>query len=57
MKLFKSYYRLNTRVNFFTQRVINNWNNLPNEVVSANSIESFQRVTNSQKWVYGFRNL
>ena len=42
MRLFKSYYRLNTRANFFTQRVINNWNNLPNEVVSANSIGSFK---------------
>ena len=42
MKLFKSYNRLNTRANFFTQRVINNWNSLPNEVVSANSIGSFK---------------
>ena len=42
MKLFKSYHRLNIRANFFTQRVINNWNNLPNEVVLANSIGSFK---------------
>ena len=41
MKLFKSYNRLNTCANFFT-RFINNWNNLPNEVISANSIGSFK---------------
>ena len=32
MKLFKSYNRLNTRANFFTQRIINNWNSLPNKL-------------------------
>ena len=42
MKLFKSYNRLNIRANFFTKHVINNWNSLPNEVVSANSIGSFK---------------
>ena len=42
MKLFKPRNRLNIRSNFFTQRVIGNWNSLPNEVVAVNTIASFK---------------
>ena len=42
MKLLKSYTRLNARSNFFTQRIINSWNSLPQEVVSAHTIASFK---------------
>ena len=42
MKLFKSHTRLNARSNFFTQHIINSWNSLPQEVVSAHTIASFK---------------
>ena len=42
MKLFKPYSRLNVRSNFFTQRVVNHWNNLPKQVVSTNTVASFK---------------
>ena len=42
MKLFKSYARLNVRSNFFTQRVVNSWNNLPDEIVSSNTVGLFK---------------
>jgi len=41
-KLIKSRSRLDIRKNFFSQRVINEWNNLPNEVVEAESINTFK---------------
>ena len=44
MKLFKSHTRLNIRTNFFTQRIINSWNGLPQEVVSAHTIASFKSM-------------
>ena len=34
--------RLNVRSSFFSQRVVNDWNMLPNEVVSADSVNSFK---------------
>ena len=42
MKLFKHHTRLNVRSTFFTQRVINSWNNLPLDVISVNSVSSFK---------------
>jgi len=42
MKLFKSDSRLNIRSNFFTQRIINSWNDLPHEVVAARTIGIFK---------------
>ena len=42
MKLFKPHSRLNIRSKFFTQRVITSWNNLPDEVITANSVECFK---------------
>ena len=35
LKLYKRQCRLQLRANFFTQRVINQWNSIPDEVVSA----------------------
>jgi len=35
LKLFKCHTRLNVRYTFFTQHVVNSWNNLPLEVASA----------------------
>jgi len=34
---------LQLRANFFTQRVINQWNSLPDEVVSAPTISIFKK--------------
>ena len=41
-KLQKNRFRLNIRGNFFSQRTINDWNSLPEEVVSALTINSFK---------------
>ena len=46
-KLFKSHSKLNLRKHFFTNRVINLWNNLPEKVVSAPSLNSFKNRLDS----------
>ena len=35
-------YRLDSRRNFFTQRVVTHWNRLPKEAVDAPSLEAFK---------------
>ena len=42
-KIFKVHTRLDIRKYSFVHRSANYWNNLPTEVVSANSIPSFER--------------
>ena len=42
MKLFKCHTRLNVQSTFFTQLVVNNWNNLPLEAISAPCVGSFK---------------
>ena len=42
-KLYKKRSRLQMRENFFTQRVINMWNSLPEAVVSASSVSVFKQ--------------
>ena len=34
--------RLNIRSSFFSQRVVNGWNKLPNDVVCADSVNAFK---------------
>ena len=34
--------RLNVRASFFSQRVVNDWNKLPDDVVSADSVNAFK---------------
>jgi hypothetical protein len=41
-KLFKSRSRLNIRKNFFSQRVVNPWNALPQDTINANSTNEFK---------------
>jgi ribonuclease P/MRP protein subunit RPP40 len=41
-KLVKSRSRLDIRKHFFSQRVLNEWNKLPNSVVEAESVNSFK---------------
>ena len=41
-KLAKSRSRLDIRKNYFSQRAVNVWNNLPANVVEAESVDSFK---------------
>ena len=41
-KLFKHRSHLDLRKNFFSQRLVNTWNNLPRAVVDAVSVNSFK---------------
>ena len=41
-KLFKKFCRLNVRKYSFSQRVVNDWNTLPIEVVQVPDVESFK---------------
>ena len=47
LKLRKQRFRLNLRGNFFSNRIINTWNNLPASVVTAPSVDSFKRRLDS----------
>jgi len=44
LKLFKFFSRTDTRKYIFTRRVIEPWNNLPPEEVSAESENDFKRL-------------
>ena len=41
-KMYKSYVNKTCRKNFFSHRVINDWNRLPNEVVDASTLATFK---------------
>ena len=43
LKLQKPRHRLNVRDNYFANRVVNLWNSLPDNVVTAPSVDSFKR--------------
>ena len=42
MKLEKEHNRLRTRSNYFSVRTINTWNDLPERVVNAESVNAFK---------------
>lgn len=42
LKLSKTRSRLDMRHNFFSQRVVNHWNKLPQRVVEATSVNNFK---------------
>ena len=46
LKLYKKRSRLNVRANVFSNRVVNAWNTLPNDVVLAPSHNSFKSRLN-----------
>ncbi|MES9905329.1 MAG: reverse transcriptase domain-containing protein [Sedimenticola sp.] len=45
-KIYKRQVRLNVRKCSFSQRIVNDWNSLPNEVVSADSLNQFKSRLN-----------
>ena len=45
-KLFRQRSRLNVRANSFSNRVVNTWNSLPENVVNAPSLKSFKNRLN-----------
>lgn len=44
------HYRNSIRQNFFSQRVIHNWNKLPEHIVSVDSLNSFKSALNNLQW-------
>ena len=42
LKLFKPHVKTSLRIHFFTNRVINHWNSLPEEIVSAPTLNTFK---------------
>jgi len=43
LKLYKKSSRLELRKHFFSQRIVDQWNKLPDDVVSAATISSFKK--------------
>ena len=48
LKIYKPHSRLNTRKNFFSQRVINDWNKLPETAVNAKNILNFKTIIDKE---------
>ena len=44
LKLFKERVHLDVRKYFFTQRIINKWNELPEDVVNKNTVNGFKNA-------------
>ena len=56
MKLFKERSRLEVRKNYFSQRIINKWNELPESVVNRKTVNSFKNALDRHlKARYGYQ--
>ena len=42
LKLYKPYTHLHCRSNYFSNRTINQWNQLPDEIIRCNALNSFK---------------
>ena len=47
INIFKSHTRLQCQCNFFSNRMINDWNNLPTDIVNAGSLNTFKTLLDS----------
>ncbi len=58
LKIFKDRVENTTRRHFFSNRVVNMWNELPEEVVSASKIDTFKerldQYWSSRDWLYNY---
>ena len=45
-RIYKKHSRLNTRKCFFSQRVVNTWNSLPDQLVCARTLNTFKNLLN-----------
>jgi len=50
MKLSKKRSRLDIRKHFFSQKIINQWNSLPANVVNAKAVNSFKNAYDANYW-------
>ena len=54
LKLFKKRCNLGIRKAFFTQRIVNDWNNLTTEVVNCSTVQQFERAYDKLKYADKF---
>ena len=51
LQIYKRFSRTNIRKHHFSQRVVDSWNNLPEDIITARSVNSFKNKSNIY-WKY-----